>query len=345
MNGAAILTAELDRARTVVTEAFTSLNESGAWPKPRHVALFALIDRINNPPTHDNSRHSESTPPPPVAADRLPFVTRSAPIMPSEIEEIGVPAVLIEHLSMLAKRPDGLLGGLTRERYPNLTEVLLDAIAESADPEQAALALRLVFGRIGHPAAYYAALSENERAIRRLVTVLASSSFVADTLASRPETLDIVMSAGGRVENPRRILARELRAIAAEKDSDRYQHLEAVVAALRRAKSRLFVEVVIADLGGAIELRTARQTLSDFADASHEQAARQVFDGDPRGLGIVALGKLGAQDLGYGSDLDVMFLYDPARAPFPSEAQAYYCLLYTSPSPRDGLLSRMPSSA
>ena len=49
-----------------------------------------------------------------------------------------------------------------------------------------------------------------------------------------------------------------------------------------------------------------------------------MFEGEPRGLGIVALGKLGAQDLGYGSDLDVIFLYDPERAPVHADAQAYF---------------------
>jgi glutamate-ammonia-ligase adenylyltransferase len=325
MPGASKLIVELDRARSIVADAFASLHEGGNFPKSRHIALFALIDRINNPSAADDAYLRESSPPPPpVATQQLPFLTRPMPVPPSEAEEVGVSAELIEHLSILAKRPDGLLGGLTRERYPQLTETVLDAVAQSADPAQAALALRLVFGRINHPAAYFAALSEDERAVRRLVTALASSSFIVDTMVSRLETLDIVMSAGGRVENPRRILARELRAAAADSDNDHYERLEAVVAALRRAKSRLFVEVVIADLSGAIELRTARQTLSDFADASLEQAARQVFDGEPQGLGIVALGKLGAQDLGYGSDLDVIFIYDPALAPEQSESQAFY---------------------
>jgi len=325
MKTAQTLTAELDRARSIVAEAFASLNEGDKWPKSRHVALFTLIDRINNPAGGEAAKHSETTPPPPATAERsLPFVTHATEIDTSGMQEMGVNAELIEHLSMLAKRPDGLLGGLTRERYGQLTEVVIDAIAQSADPEQAAFALRRVFGRINHPSAYYAALSEDERAVRRLVTALASSSFIADTLVQSPDTLDIMMSVGGQVENPKRIMARELRAVTVERAGDPYERLDAVVAALRRAKSRLFIEVVIADLSGAIELRSARRILSDFADLSLERAAREAFDGEPRGLGIVALGKLGAQDLGYGSDLDVIFLYDPSQAPSPHDAQPYF---------------------
>jgi glutamate-ammonia-ligase adenylyltransferase len=39
------------------------------------------------------------------------------------------------------------------------------------------------------------------------------------------------------------------------------------------------------------------------------------IDGKPEGLSVLAMGKLGGREIGYGSDLDVVFLYDPARAP------------------------------
>ena len=323
MKSAQTLSVELDRARSIVADAFASLSEGHQWPKSRHVALFALLDRINTSTAAEQARHNESTPPL-VTEPMLPLAPQFIELGSLANEGVDADPELIEHLSMLAKRPDGLLGGLTRERYAQLTEVVVDAVAQSADPEQAALALRRVFGRINHPATYFAALSEDERAVRRLVTALASSSFIADTLVQSPDTLDILMSVGGHVESPKRIIAREWRAVTANQASDRYERLETVVAALRRAKSRLFIEVVIADLSCAIELRHARQILSEFADASLQQAAWQAFDGEPRGLGIVALGKLGAQDLGYGSDLDVIFLYDPMQAPSRSEAQPYF---------------------
>lgn len=322
MRDAQSLGFQLDRARAIVTEAFSGLTEGTAWRQSRHVALFALLERINNAVfTDDTSGCDESVPALRKRASARPVVSA---LDAAERTQLGVPAELLEHYAALSRRPDGILGSLTRERHPQFTEQLLDAIAQSPDPNQAALGLRLVFGRINHPSSYFAALAEDEHAVRRLVTALASSPFIVDTLASRPDSLDIVMSVGGKVENPGRVIAHELRAAAVARHRDEYDRLDAVVSALRRAKSRLFIEVVIADLSGAIELRHARQTLSDLADASLDQAAHQVFGGAPRGLGIVALGKLGAQDLGYGSDLDVIFLYDPALAPDPSEAQVFY---------------------
>ena len=316
---------EIDRARSIVTEAFSGLSEGRAGPSARHVALFTVLERINSSVepavmhgTEDPAGNAQSNP------GRLLKPPAASAVHGDETLEIGVSNELLEHYAVLSRRPDGMLGSLTRERYPQFTDWLLDAVAQSPDPNRAALGLRLVFGRINHPSPYFAAFAEDEHAIRRLVTALASSPFIKDTLAGFPDSLDIVMSVGGGVENPRSVVARELHVAAVTRYLDRYEKFDAVVTALRRAKSRLFVEVVIADLSGAIELRQARQTLSDLADASLDQAAHQVFGGAPRGLGIVALGKLGAQDLGYGSDLDVIFLYDSALAPDPSEAQAFF---------------------
>jgi [glutamine synthetase] adenylyltransferase / [glutamine synthetase]-adenylyl-L-tyrosine phosphorylase len=319
------LLSEVERARSIVTKAFCGLSEGRAWPSAGHVALFAVLERINSIAEPDVIQGTSE----PVGMaqsqlGRVPRASAASLVRATENWEAGVSNELLEHYAVLSQRPDGMLGSLTRERYPQLTNWLLDAVAQSPDPNRAALGLRLVFGRINHPSPYFAALAEDEHAIRRLVTALASSPFIMDTLAGLPDSLDIVMSVGGKVENPLRVVARELRVVAVTRDLDRYERFDAVVTALRRAKSRVFVEVVIADLSGAIELRQARQTLSDLADASLDQAAHQVFGGAPRGLGIVALGKLGAQDLGYGSDLDVIFLYDSALAPDPSDAQAFF---------------------
>lgn len=314
---------EVERARSNVTEAFCGLSEGRAWPSAGHVALFAVLERINSKVEPDGS-HGKAKPaaqPPPGRALKPPAASADNA---DETWEAGVSSELLEHYAVLSRRPDGMLGSLTRERYPQLIAWLLDAVAQSPDPNRAALGLRLVFGRINHPSPYFAAFADDEHAIRRLVTALASSPFIVDTLASLPDSLDIVMSVGGKVENPLRVVAREVRVAAVAPDLDRYERFDAAVTALRRAKSRLFIEVVIADLSGAIEMRQARQTLSDLADASLDQAARQVFGGAPCGLGIVALGKLGAQDLGYGSDLDVIFLYDAALAPDPNDAQTFF---------------------
>lgn len=73
------------------------------------------------------------------------------------------------------------------------------------------------------------------------------------------------------------------------------------------------VEVAVADLAGEIEVREATRLLAELADESLERTLRLEMEGEPRGLTLLALGKLGGRDLGYGSDLDIMFVFDSER--------------------------------
>jgi glutamate-ammonia-ligase adenylyltransferase len=96
-----------------------------------------------------------------------------------------------------------------------------------------------------------------------------------------------------------------------------------VGAALRRAKRRLALAVAVADIAGSWDLSRVTESLSRFAstatsvavDALLLQLDRQGvlrLDGEPdrAGLTILGMGKLGAQELNYSSDIDLIVLYD-----------------------------------
>jgi glutamate-ammonia-ligase adenylyltransferase len=86
------------------------------------------------------------------------------------------------------------------------------------------------------------------------------------------------------------------------------------------------IEVALADLAGEIGTREATLTLSALADATLEQATRFALGsaGGVRGLAVVAMGKLGGNEIGYGSDLDVIFVFDPAVLPPTVDPHAHF---------------------
>ncbi len=230
-----------------------------------------------------------------------------------------------EHIAALARRPDGLLGSLTRERHPDLTTGVLDAVASSADPEQAARYLRAFFGRFLAPAAYVNALGEDRRALQRLITAFGSSAFVGDAVSSRPELADVILFGGGAVSDPQAAVRAEIwnAAQSLSVDADRDEREEAFIGALRAAKRRVTVEVAVADLAGTIGMRDATRTLADLAEEILSCVVRHVF-GDVPGFAVLGLGKLGGRDLGYASDLDVIFTFLPSAAPHPDDATTYF---------------------
>src|SRR5688572_28965751 len=89
---------------------------------------------------------------------------------------------------------------------------------------------------------------------------------------------------------------------------------------LRRRRHALALATALADLSGEKPLEWVTATLSDFADAAMGQALRAAMlerlpDEEPRGLAILALGKLGSRELNYSSDVDLILLFDPDILP------------------------------
>ncbi len=95
---------------------------------------------------------------------------------------------------------------------------------------------------------------------------------------------------------------------------------EDVPLALRREKKALALALAIGDLAGAFPLPTVTRELSAFADRALDAAIafalrRRVPDAEPAGFLALALGKHGACELNYSSDIDPILLYDPALLP------------------------------
>jgi glutamate-ammonia-ligase adenylyltransferase len=108
----------------------------------------------------------------------------------------------------------------------------------------------------------------------------------------------------------------EALALAAEAGKD----VPDVGISLRRERSAMAVALAIGDLAGLLTLEQVTQSLSDLADRSIERAigaaiSSRTPDAEPRGFAVVALGKHGSRELNYSSDVDVIFLFDPATLP------------------------------
>ena len=95
---------------------------------------------------------------------------------------------------------------------------------------------------------------------------------------------------------------------------------EDVAVALRRERRALALALAIGDLAGAFPLLEVTGALSDFADRALDAAIadairRRVPDAVPEGFVALALGKHGARELNYSSDIDPILLYDPRTLP------------------------------
>ncbi len=112
------------------------------------------------------------------------------------------------------------------------------------------------------------------------------------------------------------------------------QSADSVGGALRRQRHALALAVALGDLAGELPLEAVTACLSDFADRAIDAAltaamAERVPEEEPRGIAVIALGKLGSGELNYSSDVDLLLLFDPETMPRrrrddPGEAAVRY---------------------
>ena len=116
--------------------------------------------------------------------------------------------------------------------------------------------------------------------------------------------------------------------------SRRDEHEADLMPALRRAKRESALLIALADIGGLWDVVSATEALTRFADAAvraalaflvrkHARAGLLALDADApdpengSGVVVLALGKHGARELNYSSDVDLIVLYDSAAASIP----------------------------
>ncbi len=211
----------------------------------------------------------------------------------------------------LGARPDELLGAVTRERAPGHAEALIEALVGSADPEQAARSLCACVSHRRFRPVIASALREPPALLRRFVTALGGSAFLGDLIVRHPELAEHALLSRG-MPSPgaaARAVQREVESLGPQGMLDP----ELVAGAIRRAKVQVTLEVVLADMAEEVRVQDVTLVLSTLADACLDYALRVAgTQTDPvQGMCVVSVGKLGGNELGYGSDLDVLFVFEP----------------------------------
>ena len=167
-----------------------------------------------------------------------------------------------------------------------------------------------------------AATLETPAAARLLQGIFGASPYLTRLILRRPDALrDILLT-------PPRVARDTFSARAAEAVSQALTRDECM-RALRRFKAEMALLVAMADLGSVWPVMTVTQALTETADTAVQLSLRYLFreaqqkgdwqDSEPHaearsGYFIIAMGKHGALELNYSSDIDLVVFFEPSRA-------------------------------
>jgi len=226
--------------------------------------------------------------------------------------------VNLETFRAMTMRKD--LGSRGRERLGQLMPLVLPMIAGSGAPDLALERVLRVLEAVARRTAYLAMLVERPIILSQLVRLTGMSPWIGQQIVRQPLLLDELIDTR-RLYSPlrRAELEAELDALLDPLDSE---DLEQQMERLRQFAQGNRLRVAAADLTGAIPLMVVSDYLTDIAEASLERIVTLNYrhlvqrHGIPTGVEaggtgflVVGYGKLGGIELGYGSDLDLVFLH------------------------------------
>ncbi|HEX7355048.1 MAG TPA: bifunctional [glutamine synthetase] adenylyltransferase/[glutamine synthetase]-adenylyl-L-tyrosine phosphorylase [Mycobacteriales bacterium] len=195
-----------------------------------------------------------------------------------------------------------------------LLPVMVDTFASSADPDGGLLAFRQVSEALGRTPWYLKLLRDEGQAAERLAFVLGTSRYASNLLQRAPDGIRILADDEALAPRERVDVEGAMAAVAS-----RAADSEAAVLACRALRRVELLRIAAADLFGHVDVTevgraltaTASATIATTLDVARRAVADRMGGPVPLDIAIIALGRLGGAEIGYGSDADVVFVYDP----------------------------------
>ncbi len=202
----------------------------------------------------------------------------------------------------------------SRRRFDVLVpELLATAATHPGDVGAQAVFTRLfnLLETVARRSAYLALIIEHPPLLPRLAQLMGASAWAADYLTRHPILLDELLDARALLAEPnwdewRAELGRQLAAHASDPEHQ--------MDVLRHFQHAQTFRLLAQDLAGRLSVERLADHLSALADvvlaATLECCWRQMEATTPPRFAILGYGKLGGKELGYASDLDLVFMYD-----------------------------------
>ncbi len=202
-----------------------------------------------------------------------------------------------------------LTSGLSRRAsiQRQLLPVLLQWFSQGTDPDAALLAFRRLSEDLGESHWYLRMLRDSTGAAERMTQVLGNSKLATSLFERIPE-------AAAWFETPAELQPVSAVEIRAELDAiaSRHDDTETTANSIRQVRRRETLRLALGAVLGDLDIAQVSKGLSDVTEVYLQAMLElvQVSLETEVDFGIVAMGRFGGEELGFGSDADVMFTYD-----------------------------------
>jgi glutamate-ammonia-ligase adenylyltransferase len=231
------------------------------------------------------------------------------------------PEAAWRELDLARRKPLSPFAPAARDAAARIAPGLLAEIIASPDPDQALRHVTELAGKRSAFSSMWRLFDDNPPIMRRVVSLFGTSAFLAKYFVQHPQLVDVLVDIG-RSAATRTVgeLARALEAQQARADGGDEEGQWDQLALFKNAQ---ILRIGLADIGGELDSEAVSDELSKVAEVclarayemvqqamlARHGAPRDRATGERATLSVLGLGKLGGRELGYASDLDVLFVY------------------------------------
>ncbi|MET3963442.1 glutamate-ammonia-ligase adenylyltransferase [Marmoricola sp. OAE513] len=206
-----------------------------------------------------------------------------------------------------------------------LLPALLAWFADAPDPDAGLFGFRRISDALGSSPWYLATLRDEGETAQRLAQILATSRYATDLLEREPEGVKILGGENALRPASRKAIQAEMFASAARRGDP-----QEAIRSIRAIRRRELLRISAADLCVPFGVAEVGYALTDLTDATLEAAlaiAIEIVEKErkatlPTRMAIIAMGRYGGYEMGYGSDADVMFVHAPHEGADPQRASS-----------------------
>ena len=216
------------------------------------------------------------------------------------------PAAALRHIGALTS---GISRKSTIQRH--LMPVMIRWFADGVDPDYGLLAFRRISERLGDTHWFLRMLRDSSGAAERLTHVLSGSRYVGDLMEGTPESVAWLDSEQQLRPRSGVALQQEARAI-----QTRHATIADAMRAVRALRRRELLRVALAALLDLVTIDDVAHALTTISDVTIQATLRAVrrevvpAEDDALDFSVVGMGRFGGAELGFGSDADVMYVFD-----------------------------------
>ena len=234
------------------------------------------------------------------------------------------PLTADEHLQALATDLP------TRHALGGVAETLLDALSASADPDGALVGFTRYLATRTPRRSFLGYLADDPRAVQILTQLLGASPALGEIMVRNPGYFHWLQLALKRTPADHVDYAAELDTLLATR-TDTASRIDGI----KRLRRREYLGVAARDLLGEIDMTGATRQLSTLADVVVHAVLRLLRedlrvgtgrDAVPGRFAVIGMGKLGGRELNYSSDIDLIYVYEPADADAPADHEFFHRL-------------------